>query len=69
MLFRKNMPRSCCYCQWGTKLENHQVLCIKHGVVGDSYACRKFIYDPCKRTPVKAKVLDLNKYSDEDFSL
>ena len=69
MLFRKKMPRSCCYCNYGTKLENNQVLCIKCGVVSDSYACRKFVYDPCKRLPFKEKPLDFQKYSEEDFKL
>lgn len=69
MLFRKKMPRSCCYCSYGTKLENNQVLCIKCGVVSDSYACRKFVYDPCKRLPLKEKPLDFQKYSEEDFKL
>ena len=69
MLFRKNMPRSCSYCKWGTKLEKQQILCIKKGVVSDSFACRKFVYDPCKRLPKKPKALDFDKYEKEDFTL
>lgn len=69
MLFRKRMPKSCEYCAWGTKIESHQVLCVKRGVVADSYACRKFTYDPCKRIPPKVKALDLKKYKDSDFEL
>ena len=69
MLFRKKLPRSCSYCACGTKMDDHQILCTKHGVVSDSFSCRKFVYDPCKRIPPKMKALDLNKYQEEDFSL
>ena len=69
MLFRKKMKRSCNYCLWGTKFSNDQILCRKHGVVSESYACRKFTYDPCKRVPSKPKSLDLAKFDKEDFSL
>lgn len=69
MLFRKKIERSCSYCQFGTKLEKNQILCVKHGVVSAYYACRKFEYDPCKRIPPKAKALDFEKYNDEDFTL
>ena len=69
MLFRRKMKRSCEYCAWGTKMGEEQILCVKHGVVAVSYACRKFQYDPCKRIPRKAKALDLDKFKDSDFSL
>ena len=64
MLFRKKLPKSCEYCAWGTKIGDHQVLCTKRGVVADSFACRKFTYDPCKRIPCKAKALNLDKYKE-----
>lgn len=69
MLFRRKIPRSCSYCAWGTKLGDEQILCVKRGVVAVSYACRKFIYDPCKRQPRKAKALDMQKFKEIDFSL
>lgn len=69
MLFRRKIARSCSYCAYGTKLGDEQILCVKRGVVATSYACRKFIYDPCKRMPRKAKALDLEKFRDTDFTL
>jgi len=69
MLFRKNIERSCGYCIHSTKLDDTLVLCIKKGVVSCDKKCRKFVYDPCKRIPVKAKALDFEKYSKEDYSL
>ena len=69
MLFRKKMPRSCSYCQYGALLNDDEVLCVKKGIVNANRSCRKFFYDPCKRIPSKAKASNFNKYEKEDFSL
>ncbi|MBQ3215267.1 MAG: hypothetical protein IJB11_04025 [Oscillospiraceae bacterium] len=69
MLFRKKSPCSCTYCARGTVMEDGQILCVKRGLITEKEKCRKFRYDPCKRTPLKAKALDLKKYDDLDFSL
>lgn len=69
MLFRRKMPRSCTTCQHGTPFADHQILCLKQGVVADSYACRKYRYDPCKRIPPCMKAPDFEKYQHEDFTL
>ncbi len=69
MLFRKKIEKSCSYCIHGAKLDEDSVLCAKKGLRPLSGKCRKFKYDPTKRQPLKAKPLDFQKYSDEDFSL
>lgn len=69
MLFRKKLPRSCIYCMHSTKMDDSAVICTKKGVVLSDRNCRKFLYDPCKRIPVKPKALDFEKYEDADFSL
>ena len=69
MLFKKKMPRSCLYCEFGTALSDEEILCVKRGVVPADKACRKFRYDPCKRSPVREKAPDFSKYTQEDFSL
>ncbi len=69
MLFRKKMERSCTYCQYGTQIDEEQVLCTKKGVVSVDGKCRKFEYDPCKRIPPRPKALDSSKFDQEDFSL
>lgn len=69
MLFKKRIEKSCSYCAYCTKLNEEQALCIKRGVVDLHGKCRKFLYDPCKRTPPKAKAIDFQKYDTEDFSL
>ena len=69
MLFRKKITRSCSYCQFGTALDNDQILCMKQGTVSSFYSCKKFRYNPCKRIPPKMKALNLDKYKDTDFSL
>lgn len=69
MLFRKKIPRSCLYCEHSTKLDDSHMLCTKHGVVSVFYQCRKFIYNPFKRLPLRPKSLDFSKYEQDDFSL
>ena len=69
MLFRKKIQKSCAYCEYGTILNDEQVLCIKKGVVPLASKCRKFSYDPCKRVPLKPKALDFEKYNQEDYTL
>lgn len=69
MLFRKKILRSCSYCAYGTKIDDEQVLCCKKGLVSITGKCRKFVYDPCKRVPPKAKALDFSKYDENDYSL
>ena len=69
MLFRKRIPRSCTYCEYGTSISEDQVLCVKKGLKNKDKACRKFSYAPCKRIPVKAKTMDFTIYNKEDFSL
>ena len=69
MLFRKKIERRCEYCCHSTMLEDDQVLCAKKGIMPIDGGCFRFSYDPCKRIPLKAKVLDFSKYDQEDFSL
>ncbi len=69
MLFRRKIQRSCSYCQFGTLLEDGQILCVKKGVRTIEDHCRRFKYDPCKRIPKKPKALDFSKYDSEDYSL
>ena len=69
MLFRKKIERSCAYCEYGARLDEEQVLCMKKGIVDPQGKCRKFSYDPCKRVPAKPKALDFEKYNEEDYTL
>lgn len=45
------------------------MLCTKRGIVSVTYACRKFLYDPFKRIPVKPKAPDFHKFDNDDFTL
>ena len=69
MLFRKKIERACAYCAHGTNLDEQAVLCAKKGIRLEGKPCRKFQYDPLKRTPTRVKALDFSKYDQDDFSL
>ncbi len=69
MLFRKKLPKSCSYCEYATKINDDQVLCMKRGVRPIFSSCKSFQYDPCKRIPPKQKALNFEQYDDVDFSI
>lgn len=69
MLFRKKVDRYCTYCKFAGKINDDQVICQKCGIVPASHKCRRFRYDPLKRTPPKAQSQDFSKYAEKDFSL
>ena len=50
-------------------LENGMVACVHKGVVEDTYHCRRFRYDPLKRTPPRPAVLEEGRVSEQDFAL
>ena len=69
MLFRKKIERRCEYCEFATKLDDGTMLCIRKGIVRCDGKCLRFLYDPCKRTPVRPKAVDFAKYDSNDYSL
>lgn len=71
MLFSKKPERCCRYCIHSSPIpqEEEMVLCAKKGIRNAEKNCFQFTYDPCKRTPAKAKALDFAKYEEYDYSL
>lgn len=69
MLFRKKIDRYCTYCKFAGKINDEQVICQKCGIVPSTHKCRRFRYDPLKRTPPKTPSLNFSKYEEKDFSL
>ena len=68
-LFDKKIDPRCGYCQWGTPLNEKQMMCVKKGIVACTGACWRFRYDPLKRTPPKPLAASFAHLKDEDFSL
>ena len=68
-LFRKKMEPRCAYCERGSDLGNGKVACVHKGVVDDTYHCRRFRYDPLKRTPPRPVPLNTERLDAEDFVL
>ena len=66
--FNKKVDKYCKYCIYGKMLEfSGEVFCKKKGFVEPLFSCRKFKYDPLKRTPTQ-NILK-NNYTEEDFKL
>lgn len=67
-VFGKGIGQNCEYCKNGTLLcDGEGVVCNKYGFVKRKYDCRKFVYDPLKRTP---KSVELSTDFDaSDFSI
>lgn len=67
-MFNKDLPKKCEYCLNATPLgSDGEMICKKRGIVYSGDLCRKYKYDPLKRTPKNTKLAD--NYSPEDFSL
>ena len=59
--------RICAFCEKASPLfDKDTVLCQKKGIVPKSYKCKKFSYDPIKRTPPKAQSTPALYYVDID---
>ncbi|MBR6681386.1 MAG: hypothetical protein IKL40_00180 [Clostridia bacterium] len=53
----------CLFCENATVISaDDNILCRFHGVVSEDYCCRKYVYDPLKRSPIgKPKIEELTK--------
>lgn len=69
VLFKKDIEPCCAYCKRGAALDEEQVMCIKKGIVSSAGSCRRFQYDPLKRTPPKPITVDFSHLKEEDFIL
>lgn len=66
--FNKKLQHRCEYCVHGIGILNsNEIICKKKGVTDRQDCCRRYKYDPLKRTPENAKIS--SNYSAEDFSL
>ncbi len=63
----EELPRTCAFCEHGTVLKGDRIhmVCDSFGVVSSSHTCRKFLYDPLKRTASRPKI---EPVTSEDFS-
>ena len=68
-LFRKDIDPRCVYCEHGAQLNEREVMCVKQGVMPVEGHCRRFRYDPLKRTPPRPAVLDTGHFKEKDFSI
>ncbi len=52
------LPECCAYCEYATALKGDRIhmVCDSFGVVSSSHTCRRFLYDPLKRTAARPKI-------------
>ena len=68
-LFQKKIEPRCAYCAHGRPMGELQVACEKKGVMSAASSCRKFVYDPLKRTPPRPVKPEFSDLKQEDFVL
>ncbi len=68
-LFSKEIEPCCIYCARSRKVNENEVICIKHGIVSCNFKCRKYKYDPTKRIPPEPAVFDSTTFSADDFKI
>ena len=62
------IEKKCCYCENAAPIrETNCYICKKKGIVGYSFKCRKFTFDPIKLSPVlPARAL---QFTADDFKV
>ncbi len=64
----ENVAPKCEYCKHGTPAaDGKHILCEKTGILDLDFACKKYVYDPLKRTPKRPT--EAMEFSAEDFEL
>ena len=59
---------SCTYCLYGKlTADEESVLCVKKGIMLPESSCRKYVYDPLKRKPMKP--MPLEEHEPDEFKL
>lgn len=67
-LFGQNITPACEYCANSRPAPDGKMFLCKHsGVVCSYYKCRRFIYDPLRRTP--KRLPKLPSFTPDDFKL
>jgi len=70
-MFKKKNEVDCAYCSYGRALDGRsEVICYIYGMLKESrYKCKKFNYDPLKRTPEATDISVAFDFSEDDFKI
>ncbi len=61
--------KECQYCEHGMlSYDETVVLCPKKGMMPPDFVCKKYVYDPLKRKPMKSKT-PAHTFTAEEFQL
>ena len=67
-LFNTKLRPACVYCGHVESDANGELRCPKKGLVGETFRCRGFRYDPLKRVPPKPLVI-ARELDSEEFKI
>lgn len=68
-MFNKSVPPMCLYCRRSSPLSDELFcLCERRGVVSYDFHCKKYRYNPLKRSPTRAPRVG-KAFSAEDFTI
>ncbi|MBQ9974660.1 MAG: hypothetical protein IJP02_06875 [Oscillospiraceae bacterium] len=68
-LFQKKIEPRCAYCVHSRPLNEEQIACEKKGIMSVASSCRRFEYDPLRRTPPRPVKPEFSDLKQEDFVL
>lgn len=68
MIYGKDIPRVCAYCEHATDIDELSVLCLKYGPVTANYCCIFYKYDPLRRNP-PSKFTPKKAFTRADFDI
>ena len=67
-LFDKKIPHACSYCIYSAPLSfGTEVMCRLRGITSKDDSCRRYKYDPLKRTPQKVSIN--TDFNENDFKI
>ncbi len=64
----ENVAPKCEYCKNGVPAaDGEHILCEKMGILDFNFVCKKYVYDPLKRTP--RRPTEAMEFTEDDFKL
>ncbi len=64
------VSRICATCKFAIPLVTvDDLMCPKYGIVKPDFICKKYDYNRLMKRPAKKRILNTNRFTQEDFSI